>query len=401
MARPGDEAFEWNDFDFSDFEDDFEELEEAEDPEDSDYEAGTTESEAFDSGNATHGSLAANRKRSRASEAAFRCDVCGKDYKTAGGFTRHKAKVHEISTEEPSKADSDSTAQGLAQGNPEAKQQKKASQASKPRRKLKVKRPPSVYTKEDALKDGPELLIKALEAAAKYPPWLVTIETFQTPGNIVAQTAQELLDTLDVSQHTQFVGKLCGLLWDVIMSGDRATLCSAANEDMFRQYYLLCSGETYITLWEDFMTRVFKVPSPLLHQFLTWKIFEGLLHKRHTVDVPFPCTANVETKMTCEEEQVLRYIAGYIPYALLKRYSKLSSNKVAQLYVHILQQWKVTSVNNRPSTFLQYTEGWVNEVSRGGLFLVSDEVYLFFRRVENVVRSTANFEKLSRVSLQV
>eukprot|EP00058_Branchiostoma_floridae_P021018 XP_002606508.1 hypothetical protein BRAFLDRAFT_126441 [Branchiostoma floridae] len=396
MARPGDDDFEWNDFDFSDFDDDFDELEEATNPETSDDEADNTEDEPLDGGNATHGSLAQATSTSPASgeKPKIPCDLCNREYATAGWLSRHKRESHGISSEGPSKANSDNT----AQDNPEDKLQKKASQASKPR-KIKVKRPTSTYTKEDALKDGPELLIQALEAAVKYPPWHVTIGTFKTPGNTAAQTAKELLDTLDISQHTQFVGNLCGLLWDVIVSGDRATLCSAAYEHMFRQYYLLCSGKIYIALWKDLMTSVCKTPCPLLHQFLTRQVFEGLLRKRHTVDAPISSEARVASTMTPEEEQVVRYIAGFIPFALLKKYRKLANNKVAQLYVHILQQWRVSSVDNRPSTFLLYTELWINEVSRGGLFMVKDEVYLFFRRVENVVRSTANLEQLRQGKL--
>ena len=41
-----------------------------------------------------------------------------------------------------------------------------------------------------------------------------------------------------------------------------------------------------------------------------------------------------------EEEKVLRYVAGYIPFALLKKY-KRQVNKTAQMYHTFLECWSV------------------------------------------------------------
>ena len=59
----------------------------------------------------------------------------------------------------------------------------------------------------------------------------------------------------------------------------------------------------------------------------------------------------------------------------------------------LLSGWGSKDKLNKQVTFLKYTKTWVDCVTRGGLLLVSDELYMFVRGMENEVRKvlTINF----------
>ncbi len=97
---------------------------------------------------------------------------------------------------------------------------------------------------------------------------------------------------------------------------------------------------------------------------------------------------------------MLRYVAGYIPFALLKKY-KRQVNKTAQMYSQFLACWSVQSITSG-KTFLSYTKEWIDAQNRGRLFQVSDDVYLFFRSMELVSRkflTTSNLQEMSQVNI--
>ena len=92
-------------------------------------------------------------------------------------------------------------------------------------------------------------------------------------------------------------------------------------------------------------------------------------------------------KLSIHDEQVLRLVAGYIPFALKKRYRRMSSD-TAQQYVDFLEKLKAKGDDKvHADSFLDYTTVWTNLQNRGGLFLVHDGAYKFFRAMEIITRT--------------
>ena len=85
-------------------------------------------------------------------------------------------------------------------------------------------------------------------------------------------------------------------------------------------------------------------------------------------------------------------MAGYVAYSLHKRFYKRRTTEIGKAALKVVSSWKCPKDNptTNKGTFLEYTKGWVDEVDRGGLFMVNDEFYLFIRRVENAVRGYLN-----------
>ena len=104
-----------------------------------------------------------------------------------------------------------------------------------------------------------------------------------------------------------------------------------------------------------------------------------------------------ELKLTQSEEETLRYVAGYIPYSLRKKYRNMKSEAISKAVVTFLNSWSTTLSDDDPSevmSFLTYTRRWVDQCNRGGLFVVNDNVYIFIRRIENVARKLFNRDLL-------
>ncbi|XP_038065776.1 chromatin modification-related protein YNG2-like [Patiria miniata] len=63
--------------------------------------------------------------------------------------------------------------------------------------------------------------------------------------------------------------------------------------------------------------------------------------------------------------------------------SQIPGNDTAITYCKFLKSWKVDCSDETARTFLQYTNDWIDKQNRGGLFRVSDGVYLLFRSMEH------------------
>jgi hypothetical protein len=79
-----------------------------------------------------------------------------------------------------------------------------------------------------------------------------------------------------------------------------------------------------------------------------------------------------------DEENIIRYAAGYVPYKLMKKYEHQPS-ATAQYYVECLGNM---AINGEESSLIVY----ICLCNRGGLFEINDISYLMFRDIELRVR---------------
>ena len=97
-----------------------------------------------------------------------------------------------------------------------------------------------------------------------------------------------------------------------------------------------------------------------------------------------------ELKITQVEEKIIRYVAGYIPYSISKKLSSMKETPQRKIMLDIMKTWNKADLPKDDLNILQYTNEWVDKVNRGGLFLVTDNVYRFIVRVEIVARTILN-----------
>uniref|UniRef100_A0A7M5WVV8 Uncharacterized protein n=2 Tax=Clytia hemisphaerica TaxID=252671 RepID=A0A7M5WVV8_9CNID len=147
------------------------------------------------------------------------------------------------------------------------------------------------------------------------------------------------------------------------------------------------------TIWK-FWRQIFKdFPESkelriLLH-YILHKLHKQIWNYRNNLVENRPETKALSLKLTLQEENILRYVAGYIPYVLLKKLEdrKESDSKTALLLV--LHSWSQEQ-GGKVIPFLEYTRSWTEKINRGGAYVINDEFYIFIRRLENVIRTVLN-----------
>ena len=94
-----------------------------------------------------------------------------------------------------------------------------------------------------------------------------------------------------------------------------------------------------------------------------------------------------------DEEESLRYIAGYVLYSL-KNSIKNSNPYLKEAVSGIIGIWVGKKgfgcCNN--IKFLEYTQYWVEKKNRGGLIYVTDDFYRFIRKIEYTVQEVLNMK---------
>ena len=110
-------------------------------------------------------------------------------------------------------------------------------------------------------------------------------------------------------------------------------------------------------LWNGFSSD----PSPLVCQHVNYKLYVELMRSNLSQDSP--CSTNVDIpELNEDEENILRYAVGYVPFKLLKKCEKsLDAEFTASVSECLL------SVNSDESDLMEYTRSWTLLVNRGGL----------------------------------
>ena len=103
----------------------------------------------------------------------------------------------------------------------------------------------------------------------------------------------------------------------------------------------------------------------------------------------------MSTEISPAEEQVIYYVAGYIVFALRKKYISLLRSKPHNCSVKAALQFldsinTTQSANMSGNSYEEFVRKWTKLVSRGYLIEVNQEMYYFVKQVEIVVRSILN-----------
>ena len=159
------------------------------------------------------------------------------------------------------------------------------------------------------------------------------------------------------------------------------------QEKLWREFH---STRSHIlpTCWKVFCERIGMNYNRLAAQTINLKIFESLM-KTHFSASGSNCQASasdsdVPQKMTYSDDELnaLRYVSGYVPHVLLKRYEKRTEEEVSP-YLTCLGNMAVAGDE---SSIHNYTTKWIEKVNRGGLFPVNDDSFCFFLALESIVR---------------
>ena len=158
-----------------------------------------------------------------------------------------------------------------------------------------------------------------------------------------------------------------------------------AKEAMWRKYYQVRISSSFQSLWKHFIDKsIAAVAQPLMYQYLTDRVFEAIIESVFTVKNQD--TTAVES-LTYEEANALRYVAGYVCFKLRQNITA-STHPLRDKMLLCLMDLCDEDEETSPSA------DWVHAVNRGGLVRVSKNTFSLFHRMEMIVRSVFNKEKM-------
>ncbi|CAC5367228.1 unnamed protein product [Mytilus coruscus] len=265
-------------------------------------------------------------------------------------------------------------------------------ESSAPATKAKIKRKSiqpvkKQITKEDAMKDSMSIINDAIFKSKSNPIVLMNTELQQG----LAKVASVLQD--GSSSSSRFAENLVDKFWPIV-SGITEKPTTDALDKMCTKFHQLSLQPEFIAIIENFLQQSEIIFDTCKSTILIQCLLEGLtrsfinkaVQESYLVfDMPNEdATCSASMQLSVQEEQALRYTAGYIAQSLLKSYEKRKeSNKVAAAYCSVLSSWNESmSCNIQSANFLSYTRRLVEFADRGGLFSIKDQVFIFFRRME-------------------
>ena len=206
--------------------------------------------------------------------------------------------------------------------------------------------------------------------------------------------AKEIQLFLETASRAEFSSLLDDFARDVLRILESCVLTSYSMEvrcreksccEFFKQQQSILS-EVWRNIHRDMSLGD---PDPLWFQTVNRLIFEDMLVtalRRRGLNASSHCSASRRfgTNPQIEQDQanVIRYAAGYVPFKLLKGYKQKKSPE-SQAIVDCLSDM---AIKGDDTSFLAYTSAWIEEVNRGGLFLVNNACYIFFYNLEQEVR---------------
>ena len=218
----------------------------------------------------------------------------------------------------------------------------------------------------------------------------------------ILQRCKKKFQTLQLHQTEEdnhaFASKLVDLLLKQVFTSKMIEAKSLTNkfEKMWRFYHHFISSDKMHSVWLQGLSnppvnRYFKLFTQIVTKWLMKEVVNITMPPMPTISVQGATILNVQ------DEQVIRYVAGYAVMKLKKKYLKIKSSQQAITFFECLAAMHEEEEEaGEDVTYLQYTKTWVEKVNRGGLFTISDSTYLLFQAMELSVRKTLSIERISR-----
>ena len=232
----------------------------------------------------------------------------------------------------------------------------------------------------------------------------LTVKGYTTPGNTVKLISIMFLDKAE-SQKSEF-GKVAEET--VIKIFNIIKLCDVNKENGREQLWskmhnVFVNDSAEFDIWKILM-----VDSQYKHDSSEFKIFlHSVWMKLFYIIMKFENERKIgqtkipDVKLTNEEQQVVYYVGGYIVFSLQKKYKGMMKNGINPVAVAAYEfleslkdshKGKVKTAQN----FLDFVKKWSEVSDRGGVTYISTDMFIFIRRIENVVRSVLNLDMLKR-----
>ena len=247
--------------------------------------------------------------------------------------------------------------------------------------------------KDEFISNGQARFTETLELAINDPVFNLVVGNTPSPGNVAATIAKTVLNFKESDSYKLFADKLCHWLLSLV---NMDTPTSEERQEQCKKYLTISMNAENRNDWELFLKKVnvqnsTRKGSDILFQFLIFKSYEKALIWKNSLQKISYSVSPSSLSFTENEEKVLRYVAGYIPFSLKKKYWSRKQTHVGKTVLSMINLWIVKGDEIKEDASLyEYSLSWTEKINRGGLMVVNESFYSFIKHIESVARSVLN-----------
>ena len=197
----------------------------------------------------------------------------------------------------------------------------------------------------------------------------------------------------------------------VVAELNRAFSCTATHqqrkrEKMWGLYHSIRTSSSFVGLWVELLKQSAGIdPLQTFYQHVTDQIFQYLIqHHFPVVSTQLPESTNEIGVLGYEEANAVRYVAGFVCRAVKKKISSSSSPLKQDV---LLALWELledeivqySDDEDEPSQdSMPSSSDWIKSVDRGGLIHVTEQAYIVFSAIEEVVRTHLRIQNIRKIA---
>ena len=210
-----------------------------------------------------------------------------------------------------------------------------------------------------------------------------TVETTESQSCLLVARKSISLLSAKTAEQKEFAKWLYAKLSDIFSA---ARSDKQVNQDtLWKKFYTFRSSEEFNSKWRSFLVKLCLDPDPLFYQHVTQELFETIIGKKLAIK-EVVSTQSTEG-LTIEEENVVRYIGGYV-IRMVKKNLHLPDDKEIMDILNLL-------VHSSAQSLTHSSQQWTESLDRGGLISISDKAFECFCAIELGIRRHLNIANVN------
>ena len=197
-------------------------------------------------------------------------------------------------------------------------------------------------------------------------------EEFAVPSTRTNAAREQAKKILLSSAITKFDSALQKELTQLIVKSTQTCKSFSKMKEMLWRDFHVVRQTRLKEMWKKFITSIGHIEDcdsdPLLMQYVLEQMFEKVITSTFTVMT----NESPEEPITANEENALRYAAGYVPRALITKLSRPQSRhhqpSEQQAILSCLRAMRASDDEDGFDSLISYTRRWTKAINCGGLF---------------------------------
>ena len=190
-------------------------------------------------------------------------------------------------------------------------------------------------------------------------------------GKRSIEIASQVVDAKSSHEFECFCGDVGAKLLNCMSkAASRCRLPGTFRRKLWSHFHDLRTNSEFVNRWQTFVQSLKSecADDPLIFQCLLDRAFKKLISVHSGILYKPTEEPDVEILLTSREKNAIRYMAGFVMLRLKQRTTK------NPLYQCILKQLCAKGQDLTVNSLDAYTTKWMDTISRGGLYHITDEV---------------------------